>query len=166
MKDNEPIEINILNEEKSPEPPPEKPVKKANTAETNELMTAAAAVAGTVGKAVFDAASKAVTAIWNSDSRQQAWESDTRKQITDKVGEQASIAAAKGKEVAQEQVDKAVNQRVEAEKERLKTKVREADWQEIAQSAAAQGMKALNSGITKLGDRLNQPADDDPPKST
>lgn len=139
-KDDELIEIKILNEEE--------PALKAETPTGGALSSAAQKM----GQAAQSAA-------------QKAWESDTRKKVTGKVSE----TAAKQKDAISEAVSKAVNERIDLEKERMKRKVRETDWKEVAKKGAAAGLKAVSAGLAKLSQKLNNTttaADDAGHKST
>lgn len=139
MSNNEdPIEIKILNEE----PAAVQPEKRADAGMLN-------AAAQKVGQAAQNAAHK-------------AWESEARKKVTDKVGE----TAAKQKDAISEAVSQAINERIDTEKERMKRKIRETDWKEVAKSGARLGLKGLSAGVGLLAKKLKpkEPVEDDSPK--
>lgn len=179
MSDQEEIRIVILNEKQKAEPPqpasppPAQPTgttseQKAQN-EQNELLSKVGKVAKGVGTAVFAAASHVTTRAWQSETRRKVWESEQRKELSAKLGTQAHIAAeatkAKSKEVLDEAVDRVVKQRVAAEKEKLKTKVRETDWKEVAQQGAATGLKGVSAGLAMLSAKLTN-QDQEPPDSS
>ncbi len=168
MSDQDEIHIVILNEKEEPSKPASSPpasqtslvpAAKTDTApESNELLSKAGKIAQAVGTAVFTAASKATTRAWHSETRRKLWESEQRKELSTKLGTQAHIAAeatkTKSKEILDETVDRVVKQRVAAEKEKLKTKVKETDWKAVAQQGASTGLKGLSAGLAMLSTKL------------
>ncbi|MCA9980151.1 MAG: hypothetical protein KDD89_04945, partial [Anaerolineales bacterium] len=177
MSDQDEIRIVILNEERPPQPasppaPPSKEITKPadNTDESARFEQVAAKVgkaARGVGLVAFNALSKVTTRAWNSETRRKAWESEQRKELSAKLGAQAQVAAeagkTKSKELLDEAVDRVVKQRVAAEKEKLKTKVRETDWKEVAQEGASAGLRGLSAGLAKVSAKLTEA--DTPPAS-
>jgi hypothetical protein len=168
------FEIIILSDKKprvtppAPEPQPEL-LPELPKAENTPAVSSAADplrqvgetalnVGATAASTAFNAASKLTTSLWHSEARQKAWESEQRKAVTATVATQAQIAAeagkAKTKEVVDTAVDKLVTQRIEAEKEKLKTKVQETNWTELAQQTASAGLRGLSAGLAGLAAKL------------
>jgi hypothetical protein len=147
----------------APEPPKlekgENTPAAASTADPlRQVGETALNVGATAASTAFNAASKLTTTLWHSEARQKAWESEQRKAVTATVATQAQVAAevgkAKTKEVVDTAVDKLVTQRIEAEKEKLKTKVQETNWTELAQQTASAGLRGLSAGLAGLAAKL------------
>jgi hypothetical protein len=172
MSDQDEIRIVILNDKKAEEPakpgPDPDPAVQADAKQPSETAEILGEVAGHAGKiardvgtVAFNAASKVTTQAWRSDARRNMWDSDQRKEASAKLSAQAQVAAeaskAKSKELLDEAVDRVVKQRIAAEKEKVKTRVQETDWKEVAQHGATSGLRGLSAGLAKLAARLKKP---------
>lgn len=161
----------------TPPPPPATDTNAAQPADENNTPSAlhqagqtALHLGTTAATAAMNAASKLTTSLWQSESRQKAWESEQRKALTAQLAAQAQTTAeagkAKSKEVLDAAVDRLVTQRIAAEKEKIKTKVQETDWQELAQQTASASLRGLSAGLAGVAAKLKattQPEEPPPP---
>ncbi len=104
---------------------------------------------------------------WRSEARKKttdvlgqqlnkAWKSDTRKNITRKMGEQAGKVIEKNRDSIQQAVTKAVNERLDQEKERLVQNAKETDWQTAAKQGSAKGLKGLSQLLKQVAQRIDR----------
>jgi hypothetical protein len=85
----------------------------------------------------------------------RAWESDGRKQLTNKAKDGAGKVLAKGNQVIQEKVVEAAQQQAREQLAATQEKLRQTDWKAAAQQGAAGGLRWLSRQINQLAQRFN-----------
>lgn len=91
------------------------------------------------------------------DVAQRAWQSEKRRQATEKVEEKVTAVLNKGSDAVQTRV----NQMVE---EQAKERLRQIDWQQVAKSGMVGGLRWLSQRLHKLADKFDTPSQSDTPQ--
>ncbi len=132
----EPIKIEILNEDEKPFVP-EQPARSAFKEK-----------AGEAGKKVAGTA---------ASTAKKAWDSNARKKVTGGVKKGATKVATKGTQLVQDKVVQVAEQQAKERVAAAQTKMRETDWKHEAQAGTVRGLRWLSQKFSDLAERFSQP---------
>lgn len=89
-----------------------------------------------------------------SDTARQAWESETRRKVTDKVRDGASTVANKSGQFVRDKVSEAAERQARATVTAVQTRIKETDWKEEARHGTVRGLQWLSQQLARLADRF------------
>jgi hypothetical protein len=90
------------------------------------------------------------------ESAQRAWESDTRRKITDKVNKEFDARAAKGTQYLRDKIAETAETQTREQVTAVQSKLREVDWQTEARTGISTGLKWLSKQVQDLSERVNK----------
>jgi transcriptional regulator of nitric oxide reductase len=94
---------------------------------------------------------------------QKAWDSESRRKVTDGVKQGVSTVATKSSKAVANKVAETMEQQTRQQATALQNRVQEIDWKEEAKKGSAQGLRWLSEQLTTLADRVTAVK---PPKPT
>lgn len=144
MSEKEPIKITIEDLEAE-----EKPLvaEQSGRKSAGEVAVAAGQAAGRTGKKAAVAA---------GGLARKAWESDVRRQATDKIASGATTVTHRSAEIVRDKVADTVEQQAKATVAAVEARVREVDWKTEGQKAAVGGMRWLSRRLEALAERFGR----------
>ena len=89
-----------------------------------------------------------------SGTVRQAWESETRRKVTDKVRDGASTVANKSGQFVRDKVSEATERQARATVTAVQTRIKETDWKEEARQGTVRGLQWLSQQLARLADRF------------
>ena len=125
MKLEDPIKLEIPMEEETPFVP--EPSKKSVTAAAGQAVTGAA---------------------------RKAWESDTRRNVTRKVGEGLNTAVNKSAKAVSQKAAEAAERQAQERAAAVRTRIQETDWQQEAKNGLATGLTWLSEQLAILATKV------------
>jgi hypothetical protein len=99
-----------------------------------------------------------------ANAAHRAWESDGRKQLTDKAKAGVGKVLAKGNQVIQKKVVAAAQEQAHEQLAAMQEKLRQTDWKATAQQGTVNGLRWLGQQFDRLANRFTpvekQPSSD------
>ena len=86
---------------------------------------------------------------------QKVWDTDTRRKVTDKVGEGVSAATAKSAEAMRDKMTEVAERQAQETATAVQTRIKETDWKEEAKTTTAKGLRWMSQQLAELTERLN-----------
>ncbi len=87
---------------------------------------------------------------------QKAWDSDSRRKVTDSVKHGVSTVANKSTKAVGTKVAEVVEQQTREQVNALQNRVQETDWKEEARKGTVSGLRWLSAQLARLADRFNK----------
>ena len=140
MKLEDPIKLEI--------PPEEKASSKEDSSSREEVPFVPESSKTTVSGAASQAG-QAVTGV-----ARKAWESDTRRKVTRKVGNGLNTAVRKGTKIVSDKVSEVAERQAQERVTAVRARIEETDWQQEAKNGLATGLNWLSERLAILATKV------------